>query len=165
MRKRVRQFVSALTAKITPADALFVRSLLDVREQALFFGMDKADQRHSIDVSETCLKILQAGNRQVNRQLLLKAALLHDVGKQAGNLKLHDRISVVLLRRFMPALFFRLAEEHGTPFHISLYHPDIGMNLCRRAGCPQDLLNLIARHQTGGPGVELEILMQADQLN
>ncbi len=157
--------MSAFTAKITPADGQFVRSLLDADEQALFFGMDTTDQRHALDVAYTCLNMLQGENREVNRQLLLKAALLHDVGKKAGDLKLQDRISVVLLRRFVPALFYRLAEKPGSPFHISLHHPEIGMNLCRRAGCPQDLLALVVRHQSGGPGVELEILMQADQLN
>lgn len=165
MLNRFRQFFSALTARLTPRECDFVRSWLSEKELALFFAMDRADQRHSLDVAKTCLQILEQEKGQVNLGLLLKGALLHDVGKQAGDLQLWDRVLVVLVRRLFPALFYRLAKMPCHPFHVTLNHPQIGVERCINAGCSEELVRLVGLHHTGGEGGELEILVTADRLN
>ena len=165
MLNRLRQVYFALTASITPSDHEFVRSLLTDKELIMFFGMDLVDQRHCIDVARTCLEILKQEPRPANLDLLLKAALLHDVGKQAGDLNLWKRIMVVLTRRFCPSLFHRLALNPRSPCHISLYHPQVGKEKCLLAGCPADLARLVGLHHSSREGVELEILSLADHRN
>jgi len=59
--------------------------------------MPPSDQRHSLNVYRTLLAEGQTS------QDLLVAALLHDVGKAGGQLRLWHRVAIVLLRAFWPA--------------------------------------------------------------
>ncbi|RLC68630.1 MAG: hypothetical protein DRI52_09655, partial [Chloroflexi bacterium] len=94
---RVRQFWWALRAQV-PADAWpIIEANLTAEQLALFRTMPPSDQRHSLNVYRTLL-----AEGQTNQDLLV-AALLHDVGKAGGQLRLWHRVAIVLLRAFWPA--------------------------------------------------------------
>jgi len=105
--------------------------------------MSRRDQHHGIDLVRT---LQRQGHRD---RALLRAALLHDVGK-AGHLRLWHRVAVVLVEQFAPAMLHRLADDRpgsrGYPFFAHLNHPRLGAERAREAGCDWLTVDLIQRH-------------------
>jgi len=167
---RVRQFLSALLARVSPDDLREADSVLPPGAQKLFRKMSLPDQRHSIAVMRT---LRRRGHAEPE---LLAAALLHDVGKSAAWLTPVHRALIVLSRRLAPPALAWLTrgEPRGwrKPFIIHLRHPDLGAQWAEQAGCSLLTVRLIRRHQEplhGKPVNQeeqwLAALQQADGIN
>ncbi len=102
MIKRVKQFYKALTAGFDFADALYVRAVLDEQEALLFFQMGPLERKHAVNVAKTAERLTAGVKRPIDRQLLLKAALLHDIGKVEGSMALWHKVACVLLDKISP---------------------------------------------------------------
>jgi putative nucleotidyltransferase with HDIG domain len=165
MLHRFKQLFYALNAKITSLDIIFVQNHLTPEEIPLFGAMDLVDQKHCLDVAMTCHLLAEEEASPLDAELLYKAALLHDIGKQQGYLSLGDRVVVVLLQTFLPRVFTSLSNKPHNPCYIAKNHPAIGAELCSKAGLRQDLIKLVELHHKGGPGKELKLLMKADSQN
>jgi hypothetical protein len=145
---RVRQFLSALLARVSPDDLREADSVLPPGAQKLFRKMSLPDQRHSIAVMRT---LRRRGHAEPE---LLAAALLHDVGKSAAWLTPVHRTVIVLSKRFAPPVLAWLTsgeprrEAWRKPFIIHLRHPDLGAQWAAEAGCSALTVSLIRRHQT-----------------
>lgn len=140
---RVWQFVRGLTAPVTLRDRALVERLLTSPQLSLFLSMSARDQRHGLDL--VCA--LQVQGYQAPE--LLRAALLHDVGK-AGNIDLPYRVAAVLLERFAPELLQRLADDRlgslGYPLFVYLNHARWGAEKAAEAGSDWLSVELIRRH-------------------
>jgi putative nucleotidyltransferase with HDIG domain len=145
---RVRQFVHALTARIPGEEWPPIRELLPPDQLTLFRSMSRRDQRHGLD--------LMAALREqgYHEQPLLRAALLHDVGK-TGHLRLFHRVAVVLLEAYAPSMLSRLADGRPSswryPFHAHLHHARLGAERARDAGCDEFTVQLIEHHHRSAP--------------
>jgi len=142
---RVRQFWWALRAQV-PADAWpIIEANLTAEQLALFRTMPPSDQRHSLNVYRTLLAEGQTS------QDLLVAALLHDVGKAGGQLRLWHRVAIVLLRAFWPAALDYLSRGQArgwrAGFVVHRQHPELGAARAEAAGCSPLTVALIRRHQ------------------
>jgi hypothetical protein len=176
---RAGQFFRALVARPSAGDEALAQQMLSGRERALFQSMSLADKRHALAMWRT---LLDAG--QADRELL-KAALLHDVGKnlradgtrRAWGIPLPHRVLIVLLEAWRPGLLSRLADAHPRsifhPFHVYLEHPRHGAALAQAAGCSPLTVSLIRRHheppETATPRSRedklLALLQRADSQN
>ncbi|MFQ5811934.1 MAG: hypothetical protein ACE5I2_01895 [Anaerolineae bacterium] len=111
----------------------------------LFQRMPRCDQRHGLDVFYALRR------RQHHDHDLLAAALLHDVGKIGGWLRLWHRVLIVLIEAIGPQVLDRLAtEKPGSwryPFFVHQQHPKLGAELAQAAGCSPTTVELIRRHQ------------------
>lgn len=111
----------------------------------LFLRMPRCDQRHGLDV----LYALQ--RKQYHDHDLLVAALLHDVGKTGGRLRLWHRVLIVLIKAVRAPLLDRLALDEPRswryPFFVHQRHPKLGAELAQAAGCSPATVALIRRHQ------------------
>ncbi|HMA38418.1 MAG TPA: hypothetical protein VKY74_28475 [Chloroflexia bacterium] len=158
---RVRQFVLALAAPVTPdelADAVRAAGLPAPAAQ-LFRAMPRPYQRHALNVAD---RLRREGHTDPH---LLQAALLHDLGKwdpasgrRAGVV---PRVLATLLGRRPGgrALLARLAA--GPPaarswrygWHLQQAHPELGARLAERAGVDPAVVALVRYHQDarGGP--------------
>ena len=87
---RIRQGLRNFSATMRPEDWQLVDERLDRQERDLFDLMEPADQRHSVDVLRT---LLGEGEEDPH---LLKAALLHDVGKSRSRIGVIPRTLAVL---------------------------------------------------------------------
>ena len=142
---RVRQFASALLARVSPDDLREADEVLAPDAQRLFRRMSVSDQRHSLNV-------MRALRRQGHTEPdVLAAALLHDVGKSAAWLAPWHRAIIVLSARFAPGLLAWLTrgEPRGwrRPFVIHRQHAEIGAKWAAQAGCSALTVSLIRRHQ------------------
>jgi putative nucleotidyltransferase with HDIG domain len=175
MWHRVKQFFAALTAEVTAADREFADAWLNAAERALFYAMNLPDQYHALQVARTARR-LAAGRADVDLELLVRCALLHDVGKVKGDVSTFDKTAAVLANRFAP----EKAEGWGRPgrggrianlrhaLHVYFHHPERGAALVAAAGGDERLTDIIGRHHrppAAGDPPELTILREADELH
>ena len=118
----VRRFWGFVTARpLSPAEQMEVARLLDGSTLRLFYLQQAADQRHAFTVAER----VRPGIK--DRSAVLKAALLHDVGKTEVRLGAIGRSAATVLDAMgvrLPARFARY-RRHGA----------IGAELLEKAGC------------------------------
>lgn len=173
--KRSRQFLRALFSKMEPVDHNFVRQHLNEVEIKLFYNMDLAVQKHCVNVARTVIQ-MAASNRELNLQLLIKAALIHDAGKTKGSLTIVDRVIYVIISKISPRLAQTLARsaEGRLPgrfrktFHVHITHGETGAALARENGLGEELVYLLRNHHNKKlihSSRELLTLFQADEIN
>ncbi|OQY07146.1 MAG: hypothetical protein B6I28_05800 [Fusobacteriia bacterium 4572_132] len=92
MFNRIKQGITFLIPNYTKKDNELMEQYLNYAERKIFFEMSKYDKKHSIKV----LKDVMKSNLKDN-QMMLKLALLHDVGKE--NISLLERINYVLFQK------------------------------------------------------------------
>lgn len=118
---RIQQLASALRAQVRPEERALVATLLTPAERRLFELMPLFDQRHSLDVYHT---LVQMGRHETP---LLKAALLHDVGKVDDDgrpipLLLYGLF--VVLNRVAPGVYKRAARDGRGQLRVFAVHAD-----------------------------------------
>ena len=153
MLNRVKQVVAALTAKISERDRNFVNNRLNVPEQKLFWRMNLPDQRHALNVAYTVLDMAES-RPDVNTEILVKSALLHDVGKVKGDVSTADKIITVLAHKFAP----QWAEQWGRlgkgnsianlrhAFYIYFNHAGRGADMLKEIGVDRRIVELVQKH-------------------
>ena len=140
---RVRQFFHALKVRDDPTLPLVLRAYLNPAEESLFLRQSPTDQRHAVMVFKR-LRV-EGGNSSV----LLRAALLHDVGKTVGVIRLWHRVVYVLLSRAIPSLLELITNESDgwrQPFWVLKRHAALGAALAREIGVEPAVVELIANH-------------------
>jgi putative nucleotidyltransferase with HDIG domain len=175
MWRRVRQFINALTAAVTPADEAFVAANLSEEEAGFFRAMNLPDQRHALNVAYTARR-LAAGRQDVDLALLTRCALLHDVGKVKGDVSTFDKTVTVVAHRLAPGR----AERWGRfgrgsrlanlrhAFHIYFRHGERGADRLVAAGVEAAVVDMVRRHHQpvrADDRPELTLLRQADEMN
>ncbi|HSG78505.1 MAG TPA: hypothetical protein VLD62_02910 [Acidimicrobiia bacterium] len=88
----VRFFEVLRTRALTPAEQAQVDGWLRPAEGPLFWSQQAADQRHAYDAARSCSRA------RPDRPDLVRAALLHDVGKRHAGLGIAGRVTASLLR-------------------------------------------------------------------
>jgi putative nucleotidyltransferase with HDIG domain len=144
VRYRVRQFALALGASINRDKTDNLKEYLEAAQLELFHSMPRVDQHHCLAVFRA---LREAGETETS---LLQAALLHDVGKMTGPVRVWHRVIAVLVNALAPQLWERMGGEPGTwryPFYVHRQHATLGAELARRAGCSPEAVWLIAHHE------------------
>lgn len=146
MRYRVWQLWQALRCDpLTVETWAEVQRVLTPAEAELFARLPANDQWYSLRV----LQLLQkAGHHE---PALLKAALLHDVGKTHLNVTLVDRVVAVLGGLLWPGRTAVWGDGDGRgwqrPFVVSAQHPAWGAKMATNVGSDPLTIALIRRHQ------------------
>jgi hypothetical protein len=142
---RVSQFFRALVAWVPKRELSLLNEYLTPSQAELFLRMPRCDQRHGLDVFYALRR------EQHHDHDLLAAALLHDVGKTGGRLRLWHRVLIVLIKALRTQLLDRLAADEPRnwryPFFVHQHHPELGAELAQAAGCSPTTVELIRRHQ------------------
>ncbi|MGB1253889.1 MAG: HD domain-containing protein [Candidatus Promineifilaceae bacterium] len=149
MLYRIKQFWWARTAQpLSKVQWLRVQGVLASAELlTLFSTQSNSDQQHTLRI----LNLLQSPIDQNNS--LLKAALLHDVGKTRLSISILDRVFVVLASLFIPKRSATWGLDPQPPFRyrksfvMKHWHPAWGADMAAAAGADQLTINLIRRHQ------------------
>jgi len=143
---RIRQGLANLTARMNPDDWDLVSHRLSPAERLIFGRMQPADQLHSVRVLRW---LLAEGTTD---ESLLKAALLHDVGKSRCHIGIVHRTLAVLLGPlfwcFPPLVSCRPSESRWwMPFYVIANHPRLGASMLAQAGCEERVWRLVELHE------------------
>ncbi len=135
-----RRFLGFVTARpLGPAEQQVIAGILDVDERKLFYAQVAADQRHAYDtMTRTGLGSERRGD------LVLRAALLHDVGKTASRIGAVGRSLATVLDTFHLPLWSGAATYRN--------HGPIGAELLARIGCDPLIVDFARRHPDPDPG-------------
>jgi hypothetical protein len=173
---RLRQFWRALYATPSAGELDKFSSLLTPAQMALFRQMHRSEQAHSIQVMQAVLQTSQEIPDEPRRDLL-RAALLHDVGKSRCPVRIWERAVIVLSKAFLPGKVKRWDESATLggasgwrrAFVVAQQHPAWGAQMAEEAGASPLAVALIRRHQdfraNPGGGLEdrlLQLLQAAD---
>ncbi|HYH03231.1 MAG TPA: hypothetical protein VEC37_09030, partial [Bacillota bacterium] len=78
--KFLKRLLGLFKYRLSAEERILIDNYLDDAGKFLFFQMNRVDQYHALAVAKSVL--VEAGyQRGLDLQLLVKAALLHDIGK------------------------------------------------------------------------------------
>jgi putative nucleotidyltransferase with HDIG domain len=152
---------------------LLARYLSDAERDA-FLRMDDPDQVHSVRVARLCAEALE-GFPELDESVVMKAALLHDIGKTGEDLGLLFRTLWVMGHRVAPAALDRfargsIAARPGTvrrKLYAQVEHALLGAELLSGLGTEAEVIALV--RATGEEwdeelsGLAITLLLTADQ--
>jgi hypothetical protein len=152
---RSRQVLHALWPAFTQEDAQEASRLLSPEQASVFFGMEKRDQRHAIEV----VRRLRATSVAADSDMLT-AALLHDCGKGAVPVWLR------ILNVLAPAAVERIALEGARSVQSAAYrlrhHAEIGARFAETVGSNPTTVRLIRGEVSADESERLARLRAAD---
>lgn len=170
MLRRIEQFVFALRAEMRPEDDGFVQQYLPERLWMLFAGMSVIDRCHALRVAHTALVLAESRN-DVDKELLIRCALLHDVGRQKDDMGLAGKIAAVLCNFFFSGHARKKASPSGNwwqrLWYIYYWHPYIGARHLSDLGFAIEADIISHHHDIIDEPIspELELLCMADRMN
>ena len=149
---RSRQFWQAISStRSSEQDLEQVHRILTDPEAELFLRMQASEQAHSLRL------LNQLTDQGEENPDLLKAALLHDVGKIRAPLRTWERVMIVIVKGICKDCVSRwgngetnsLENSRGwrRAFIIAEQHPAWGADLAAKCGTSPLAISLIARHQ------------------
>ena len=147
---RLRQTLQQITAWSQPVQDDQAALYLSAAEFHLYRRMARSERQHHLRVFND---LRRGGHTHLS---LLKAALLHDVGKMRYRFWMPERVLVVLAKKFLPRKFAQWSQTpppYGwkRPFVISVHHPAWSAEMTAAVGTDPLTIELIARHQTPLP--------------
>lgn len=186
MVRRIRQFISAIyPRRLDPDELAWINRHLAPAERAIFFQMALYDQKHAVAVSRRAERLARERGVWDGRRIriVVRAGLLHDIGKIRGDLGVWDRVAIVLsgnrpeaAKRWIEEgvadlLAGRLKSGIRRARYAEAVHPARGAAMARLMGVEEEVVSLIRRHQhdvgeQGGDAESdllLELLIDADR--
>jgi uncharacterized domain HDIG len=160
---RVKQFYWAINSKIDKKDLEFLHGNLNKNELKLFYKLAVHEQKHSIKVAYDVEYVCKKNN--IDCKLLLKAALLHDIGKAYKKLNLIDKSIMLLADNVTKGSIKKLSNIKKVNVYYN--HGKIGREILKDCSCDEKLLYLIENHHNHNliGDIELDILRMCDDRN
>ncbi len=156
---RIKQFYWAITSTISLKDKDFLKKYLNENEINLFNKLAVYEQKHCIKTAQDIKKIYSTN------EILIKAALLHDIGKVSKPLNLLEKSFVVVLGH----LFKNKIRRYENIKIIDSYynHGENGYKILKGYGYDERFLYLVKNHHNNDiiGDNELNILKQYDNQN
>ncbi|WP_347464323.1 MULTISPECIES: HD domain-containing protein [Clostridium] len=158
---RIRQFFSYVVANMNSEDKKYVKKYLNVAEITLFNKLSIHEQKHSVnvarDVEEECkLNFIDSND-------LIKAALLHDIGKIKVHTNLIDKSIIVILDKITKGKIKKFSSIKS--IYIYYNHGYIGYCLIKELE-NDEVLFLVKNHDNKiGNDLKLNILQKCDDKN
>lgn len=162
MLYRVKQFLKGLRPSISQEEVQFIESYLSAGERDLFDKLPYHEKRHAVSTART----IDMQGLCSDRDILIKAALLHDIGKIQSRAGIIKKSILVLTDKFFPTVSCNLSNKLNM-FYVYYNHPELGARLLEEINTNSQVVLLVRFHHSRGyneiPG--LEMLKKADNQN
>ena len=171
--RRVLQFVRALFARVSTEDKAFVEKNLAPELQRFFYDLSVPDQCHALRVARNAAALAKKKpTGTVEMPLLLRCALLHDIGRKKGDLGTWWKSFAVLFAAFCPDLARSYGEDAsdgilGRKMHVYFHHPQIGAEFLLQKDLGKEAEIVRKHHEAPAEDdpPELRILRMADEMH
>lgn len=158
---RVKQFFGGLIANIPDGYDRLLNGYLEEKEKQIFMKLPRHEKKHAIDTAYT----MKNFNLQKDRDILIKAALLHDIGKIGGSIGLIKKSILVLADKFFPNFSHKLSLKLNM-FNIYYNHPALGAKILEDIGTDVRVILLVRNHHSENCEIDgIELLKKADGVN
>lgn len=148
MIKRIRQFYINLTDRMASDDYIYVKSKLSEDEYNLFIKLLKSEQKHCVRVAKEVERRFK--NNEVytpwlleNKEILIKASLLHDVGKIKKKVNIIDKSIITILNKITKGKLKKLKNKKVQCYYN---HPEYSYDILKNIYNDEKLLNIIKNH-------------------
>ena len=164
---RILQFVRAVTARVSVDDGKYISAHLNAEEQKLFFAMSVADQVHSLRTAYTIERFVIEDKRGVDREFLIRCALLHDVGRRDGDLTILGKVFAVLITSIAPDFANKLEINGNRALYVYHHHAEMSGRKLQQIGLFKEGKIVSKHHAPPKPDdpSELKLLRLADNAN
>ncbi len=142
-----------------PDDA-WARARLQTAEYGVYSTMDARDREHAVRVAKKLFKL-----KPDSSDILVRAALLHDCGKQVRRYSWRERIWVGL-QPLAKTDFDDLtrANRPATALEVRALHPQLGAALIRAAGGDARVAQIVERHHDPKDDADAAWIHAVDEL-
>ena len=166
--KRVKQFYVNVTDKMTEKDYDYANEILNKKELELFMKLSKSEQKHSIRIAKDIEFIIdnnETDDEEIlkNRNLLMKSALLHDIGKITKRLNVIDKSIIVILNKITKGKL----KSNKTSKKIQCYynHSSYGYEILKDIIDDTVILDIVKNHHSDNGNNLVNFFKQIDDKN
>ena len=166
--KRVKQFYINVTDKMTEKDYDFVKSVLTNKELELFMKLSKSEQKHCVRIAKDIESVID--NKEIkdydiltNKNLLIKSALLHDIGKNRKRLNVIDKSVIVILNKLTNGKLknFKKSEKIQCYYNHSIYGYEILKDMIDN----EIILDIVKNHHSSNTNNIVSFFKEIDDRN
>lgn len=166
--KRVKQFYINVTDKMSREDYKYVKSIISEEEFALFNKLLKSEQKHSVRIAKYIDNTIDNNvvkEKEIinNKELLIKAALLHDVGKSRKTINVIDKSIIVILNKLTKGNLRNFEKSKKVKCYYN--HSEYSYEILKDINNEERLLNIIRYHHNETDDVLISFFKEADDKN
>ncbi len=166
--KRVKQFYVNVTDKMTKKDYDYAMEILNSKELELFMRLSKSEQKHSIRIAKNIEFIID--NKKTddedilrNRNLLIKSALLHDIGKITKRLNVIDKSIIVILNKLTNGKLKNIKKSKKIQCYYN--HSSYGYEILKDMIENEIILDIVKNHHSDNGNKVVNFFKQIDDKN
>lgn len=143
--QRVKQFYWSMFDKMNYDDICYVNKFLNREESDLFYKLSSSEQKHSVRVARMIEKKCdKLENVKINKIFMIKAGLLHDVGKIISRINPIEKSIFVLLNLFTKGKLRKYSNFNK--IKVFYYHGELGYDILKSLNYNEKFLNIIKNH-------------------
>lgn len=160
---RVKQFYLYFFDKMINEDYIYISKYLNDYEISIFKKLSKEDQKHCVrvayEIENKCNE-----NENLNKDRLIKIALLHDIGKIKCKLNVIDKSLLVLLDFITRGNIKKYSNIKKVNTYFN--HGEDGYKILKDREYDEDFLDTIKNHHNKKiKNDELNIIRLCDDIN
>ena len=166
--KRVKQFYINVTDKMTKKDYDFVKSILTNKELELFMKLSKSEQKHCVRIAKDIENIID--NKETkdydilnNKNLLIKSALLHDIGKSRKRLNVIDKSIIVILNKLTNGKLKNIEKSKKIQCYYN--HSIYGYEILKDMIDNEIILDIVKNHHSNNTNKIVSFFKEIDDRN
>jgi HD-GYP domain-containing protein (c-di-GMP phosphodiesterase class II) len=157
---RINRLFRAMRPEFAKPDDAWAAVHLPVSEYRIYSNMDARDREHAVRVAQRLITLKPDAT-----PILIRAALLHDCGKQVRAYRWMERVWAGL--QVIPELDFDTAMRKKTPLtalEVRALHPQLGAMLLRTADGDARVAQIIERHHKPQDDADAAWIHAVDEL-
>ena len=166
MLNRIKQFFLSLFSRMKAEDVNFINIYLDRFEINIFLKLKKSEQKHSVRVAKLVILVSKEKDeyKQIKVDRIIRAALLHDVGKICKKINVFQKVLMVLINKRFGERIRRLDKFKFVDCYYN--HANMSYNMLKDHIKDEKLLFLIKNHDKKiKDDLELGLLRYCDDKN
>lgn len=166
--KRVKQFYVNATDKMTKKDYDYAKEILNSKELELFMKLSKSEQKHSIRIAkdiEFTIDNKEIKDEEIlkNKNILIKSALLHDIGKITKRLNVIDKSVIVILNKLTNGKLKKLKKSKKIQCYYN--HSSYGYAILKDIIDDEIILDIVKNHHSDETNNVVSFFKQIDDKN